>query len=150
MRRVEAEYRALDRAVRALARTGLDRPVPGFGERARIRRERWTYKDALAHIVTWKEWQLAAMQRVKWDPSMRGLTTHQKNRLVYERWHRRPAREVVDWHRRLQREIMRTLRVVPTEVFTTKRSPHWPADLVGHSAQHRKRHLEASVASRKG
>jgi hypothetical protein len=148
MRRIEAEYRELDRAVRALARNGLDRPVPGFGERARIRRERWTYKDTLAHIVTWKDWQLAAMQRVTWDPSMRGLTTHQQNRRVYKRWHRRPAQEVIDWHRRLHRQIMRTLRVLPAEVFATKRSAHWPADLVSHSAQHRKRHLVASVGSR--
>jgi len=145
---VEDEYRALDRAVRALARTGLDHPVPGFGERARDRRERWTYKDALAHIVTWKDWQLAAMQHVTWDPSMRGLTTHQQNRRVYERWHRRPAQEVIDWHRRMHRKVMRTLRALPAEIFTSKRSSHWPADLVGHSTQHRRRHLEARVSSK--
>ena len=39
MRRVEAEYHALDRAVRALSRGGLDRPVPGFGKGARGSRE---------------------------------------------------------------------------------------------------------------
>lgn len=134
--------------MRALARRGLDLPIPGFGERARIKRERWTRKDALAHIVTWKDWQLAAMRHVTWDPTMRGLTTAQKNRKVYERWHRRPATEVVEWHRRMHREIMRTLRALPAEVFTSKRSSNWPADLVGHSAQHRKRHLEAGIGSR--
>jgi hypothetical protein len=58
MRRVDAEYHALDRAVRALSRRGLDRPVPGFGKGARGSRVHWTYKDALAHILFWKQWQM--------------------------------------------------------------------------------------------
>jgi len=37
MARVENEYRALDRVVRT---GGLNEDVPGFGDRARIRRER--------------------------------------------------------------------------------------------------------------
>ncbi len=141
--RVDKEYRALDHAVRAVAREGLDRPVPGFGARARIKRERWTYKDALVHILTWKDWQIRALQHVPQDPTMRGLTIAQKNRRIYDRWHRRPATEVVAWHRQLHREILRTLRAVPDAAFSAKRSPYWPNDLVGHSEAHRKRHLEA-------
>jgi hypothetical protein len=143
--RVAAEYRALDRAVRALVRDGgLDRPVPGFGRRARIRRERWTYKDALAHILAWKRWQLDALRRAPSDPAMHGLPIERKNRLIYARWHRRPSEDVVTWHRQLHREIMRTLRSLPADVFTTKRSPLWPNDLIGHSAAHRTRHLEVT------
>lgn len=79
--RVEAEFQALDRVVRRLRPADFRRPAPGFGERARIARERWTAKDALAHILE--------------------------------------------------------------EFFTgTPRSPLWPNDLVGHSAGHRRRHLE--------
>jgi len=40
MARVENEYRALDRVVRRLGTGGLNEDVPGFGDRARIRRER--------------------------------------------------------------------------------------------------------------
>jgi hypothetical protein len=143
MKRVEDEYRALDRAVRALSRGGLDRPVPGFAARARIRRERWTYKDALAHILAWKEWQIGALEGVRRDPKLRGLTIERKNRLIYDTWHGRPARDVVAWHRLLHREIVRTLRSLPAKAFATKRSPSWPNDLVGHSEAHRRRHLEA-------
>ena len=92
LRRIEAEYRDLDRAVRAISREGLDLPVPGFGARARIRRERWTYKDALAHILAWKRWQIDALLHAPPDPKLRGLTVSAKNRMVYELWHRRSAR----------------------------------------------------------
>ncbi len=43
--RVEAEYRALDRTVRRLGAKGLGEPIPGFGTRARTKRERWRRKD---------------------------------------------------------------------------------------------------------
>lgn len=142
MRRVDDEYRSLDRAVRSLARDGLDRPVPGFGRRARIRRERWTYKDALAHILAWKQWQIEALQGVPRDPAVRDLTIDRKNRRIYEQWHDRPARDVVAWHRRLHRQIMRGLQALPAQAFATRRSPYWPNDLIGHSVEHRKRHLE--------
>src|SRR5579859_2839804 len=127
--RVNAEYDALDRAVRALSRVGLDTAVPGFGRRARIRRERWTYKDALAHILAWKRWQIDALRRAPQDPRMRGLPIDRKNRLIYEHWHDRPARDVVAWLRSLHGEIVRILRALPPEVFTAKRSPSWPNDL---------------------
>jgi uncharacterized protein DUF1706 len=144
LRRVDSEYKALDRAVRALMRErALDRPVPGFGSRARIRRERWTYKDALAHVLAWKRWQIDALRRAPQDPTLRGLTIAQKNRRIYDEWHRRPAEDVVRWHRSLHREIMKALRALPAEVFSAKRSPHWPGDLTGHPEGHRRKHLEA-------
>ncbi|HEY6958637.1 MAG TPA: maleylpyruvate isomerase N-terminal domain-containing protein [Candidatus Limnocylindria bacterium] len=142
MARVAAEYRALDRVVRALGTRGLERPVPGFGARARIRRESWTGKDALAHIVEWKRQALRALRREHSDPELRGLVIARKNRVLYERWHRRPARDVIAYHRAVERDVMAALRALPEDYFAKKRSPYWPGDLLGHAAGHRTRHLE--------
>ncbi len=140
--RVLSEYRELDRIVRRLGTTGLDADVPGFGSRARIRRERWTRKDALAHIVEWKRQQLRALLKEPSPPELRGLRLHEKNRLFYERWHRRPARDVVAFHRVVAREIEKAMRALPPAYFAKRYSPLWPNDLIGHSAEHRAKHLE--------
>jgi hypothetical protein len=141
--RVEAEYRALDRAVRRLGTRGLEESVPGFGARARIRRERWLRKDALAHIVEWKRQALRALRKEGSDPQLRGQPIDRKNRVLYERWHARPARDVVAYHRSVQRDVRRAMRALPPAYFAKRLSPIWPNDLVGHSAEHRRRHLEA-------
>jgi hypothetical protein len=140
--RVEAEYRALDRAVRRLGTKGLEHPVPGFGSRARIKRELWLRKDALAHIVEWKRQQLRALRKEPSDPKLRGMRLHEKNALFYRRWHSRPATDVVAYHRSVGREIRASMRDLGPEYFAKRVSPHWPNDLVGHSAEHRERHLE--------
>lgn len=140
--RVAAEYRALDRVVRVLGTARLERAVPGFGARARIRREQWTGKDALAHIVEWKRQALRALRHEPSDPQLRGRTIAVKNRLLYERWHGRTARAVVAYHRAVQREIDDALRALPESYFAKRRSPYWPNDLLGHAAGHRRRHLE--------
>ena len=143
MARVAAEYRALDRVVRRLGER-LREPVPGFGARARIRRERWTGKDALAHIVAWKQHQLRTLAHRPHDKTIRGKPIDVQNRVLYARWHRRSLRDVVAYHRRVQREVMAALRARPTSYFThPPRSPLWPNDLIGHSAEHRTRHLDA-------
>ena len=140
--RVEREYRALDRVVRLLGTRGLDSDVPSFGARARIRRERWTRKDALAHIVEWRRNQLRALRKEPSDPELRGLTIDRKNRRLYERWHARPARAVVAYHRTVHRETMAAMRTLPPAYFAKRFSPLWPNDLIGHSAEHRRRHLQ--------
>jgi hypothetical protein len=140
--RVEAEYRALDRAVRRLGTRGLEEAVPGFGARARIRRERWLRKDALAHIVEWKRQQLRALRKERSDPELRGMRLHEKNRFFYTKWHGRPAREVVAYHRAVGRDIRKAMRALGPEYFAKRVSPQWPNDLVGHAAEHRRRHLE--------
>jgi len=143
MARVEKEYRALDRVVRQLGTGGLNEDVPGFGERARIRRERWTRKDALAHVVEWRRQALRALRKEASDPELKGLPIDRKNRRLYERWHERSAREVVAYHRKIHRETMTALRRLPDQYFRKRRSSIWPNDLIGHSAEHRRRHLEA-------
>lgn len=140
--RVEAEYLALDRVVRQLG-SRLREPVPGFGARARIKRERWTGKDALAHIVAWKQHQLRTLRRETHDASMRGKPIDVQNRMLYRRWHRRTVREVIAYHRAVHRDVMAALRAQPQSYFAEPpRSPQWPNDLLGHAAGHRERHLE--------
>jgi len=139
---VGTEYRALDRAVRRLGPRRLEGEIPGFGARARIKRERWRGKDALAHIVEWKRQALRALRTEASDPELRGLLIDRKNRVLYERWHRRPARDVIAYHRAVQRDVMKALRALPGAYFAKRRSPFWPGDLRGHSAGHRRRHLE--------
>lgn len=146
--RVETEYRALDRVVRRLGTRGLTRDIPGFGARARIRRERWKAKDALAHIVEWKRQALRGVRSEASDPELRRLPIDRKNRVLYERWHRRPAREVIAYHRSVHREVVAALRARPEAYYAKKRSPHWPGDLLGHAAGHRRRHLEPLLAAR--
>ena len=143
MARVEKEYRALDRVVRRLGTRGLNEDVPGFGARARIRRERWTRKDALAHIVEWRRNALRALRKDGSDPELKGLRIDQQNRKLYERWHSRPARAVVAYHRKIHKETIAAMRRLPPAYFAKRFSPFWPNDLVGHSAEHRRRHLEA-------
>lgn len=149
MARVEKEYRALDRVVRRLGTGGLNEDVPGFGVRARIRRERWTRKDALAHIVEWRRQALRALRKEPSDPDLKGLPIDRKNRRLYERWHSRSAREVVAYHRTIHQETMAAMRRLPDEYFRRRLSSIWPNDLVGHSAGHRRRHLEV-VDKRRG
>jgi hypothetical protein len=147
MARVEKEYRALDRVVRRLGTGGLNEDVPGFGARARIRRERWTRKDALAHVVEWRRQALRALRKEASDPELAGLPIDRKNRRLYERWHERSTREVVAYHRKIHRETMMALRRLPAQYFRKRRSMIWPNDLVGHSAEHRRRHLEMTDPS---
>ena len=142
MARVQKEYRALDRVVRHLGTRGLNEDVPGFGTRARIKRERWTRKDALAHIVEWRRNQLRALRKESSDPDLVGLKIDRQNRRLYERWHSRPARAVVAYHRTVHRETMAAMRALPPAYFAKRFSPLWPNDLIGHSAEHRRRHLE--------
>jgi len=66
----------------------------------------------------------------------------QKNRYFYRKWHSRPAREVVAYHRSVGREIRTAMRALGPEYFAKRVSPLWPNDLIGHAAEHRRRHLE--------
>lgn len=145
--RVEREYRALDRVVKRIGSRGLEEPVPGFGARARIRRERWRRKDALAHIVEWKRHQLRALRKDPADPTLRGLSIDRQNRRLYRRWHRRPARDVIAFHRSVGKEIRLAMRALPDAYYAKRFSPIWPNDLVGHATWHRERHLEVAAVS---
>lgn len=146
--RVDREYRALDDVVRRLG-LRLNEAIPEFGAKARIKRERWTGQDALAHIVAWKHHQLRTLRQEPHDLTLRGKPIALQNRMLYTRWHRRTVSEVVAYHRAVHRDVMAALRARPEASFRDPpRSPLWPNDLTGHAATHRERHLETMLPSR--
>jgi hypothetical protein len=139
--RAQDEFARLDRLVRRLRPADWARRVPRPSTR-----DPWTVKDALAHIVYWKEHTARVIRGERRLPEMRGLDVNQINRLVYTRWRRRPPSEVVAWHRRVHAEVLRTLARKPAAWFGRReRSPAWPADLDGHSAAHRIKDIEAAL-----
>ena len=111
-------------------------------------RDPWTVKDALAHIIYWKEHTARVIRGERRLPEMRGLDVAQINRLVYRRWRRRPPRELVASHRRAHTDVLRTLAKTPDEWFGRRqRSPQWPLDLDGHSAAHRVKDMAAALGA---
>ena len=140
--RARREFAALDRLVARLRPADWKRRVPRPATR-----DPWTVKDALAHIVYWKEHTARVIRGERRPPELRGLDLEGINRLVYERWRRRPARDVVDYHRRVQADVVRTLAKTPEEWFGRREhSPRWPADLDGHSTAHRMSDMEAALS----
>jgi hypothetical protein len=139
--RARREFAALDRLVSRLGPAEWRRRVPRPPTR-----DPWTVKDALAHIVYWKEHTARVIRGERRLPEMRGLDVSQINRLVYRRWRRRRASEVVEWHRRVQADVLRTLARTPGAWFGRRQhSPEWPADFDGHSAFHRRKDIEAAL-----
>src|SRR5207249_12318688 len=131
--RTRREFAILDRLVHRLRAADWKRRVPRPPTR-----DPWTVKDALAHILYWKEHPARVIRGERRPPEMRGLDVEQINRLVYRRWRRRRPSEVAAWHRRVHADVLRTLAMTPREWFARgERSPQWPADFDGHSAAHR-------------
>ncbi|MGH7391705.1 MAG: maleylpyruvate isomerase N-terminal domain-containing protein [Candidatus Rokuibacteriota bacterium] len=141
--RARREFAALDRLVKRLRSADWKRRVPRPPTR-----DPWTVKDALAHIVYWKEHTARVIRGERRLPEMRGLDVDQINRVIYRRWRRQKASEVVAWHRRAHDDVLRTLARTPAEWFARReRSPQWPADLDGHSAAHRVKDIEAALGN---
>ena len=139
--RTRREFAALDRLVSRLGPAEWRRRVPRPPTR-----DPWTVKDALAHIVYWKEHTARVIRGERRLPEMRGLDVSQINRLVYRRWRRRGASEVVEWHRRVQADVLRTLARTPGAWFGRRQhSAEWPADFDGHSAFHRRKDIETAL-----
>ena len=140
--RTRREFAALDRLVSRLRAADWRRPVPRPPGR-----DPWTVKDALAHIVYWKEHTTRVIRGEGRLPEMRGLDVNQINRVIFRRWRRRPPREVVAWHRRVHADVLRALARTPEEWFGRREhSPGWPLDFDGHSAGHRAKDMEAALA----
>ncbi len=143
--RTRREFAILDRLVRRLRAADWKRRVPRPPTR-----DPWTVKDALAHIVYWKEHSARVFRGERRLPEMRGLDVDAINRLIYRRWRRRQPRELVAWHRRVQRDVLKTLAANPPEWFSRRqRSPKWPLDFDGHSADHRRDDIEAALPTRR-
>jgi len=143
--RTRREFAILDRLVRRLRAADWKRRVPRPPTR-----DPWTVKDALAHIVYWKEHSARVFRGERRLPEMRGLDVNAINRLIYRRWRRRQPRDLVAWHRQVQRDVLRTLAANPPEWFSRRqRSPKWPLDFDGHSADHRRDDIEAALPARR-
>ena len=139
--RARREFATLDRLVARLRPPDWRRRVPRPPTR-----DAWTVKDALAHIVYWKEHTARVIRGERRPAEMRGLDVNRINRLVYERWRDRRPGEVVAYHRRVHADVLRTLAKTPEEWFGRReRSAQWPADLDGHSAAHRMKDIEGAV-----
>ena len=137
--RTRHEFAALDRLVARLRPADWKRRVPRPPTR-----EPWTVKDALAHIVYWKEHSARVFRGERRLPEMRGLDVNQINRFVYRRWRRRRPSELLAWHRRVHADVLKTLARNPEAWFGRRpRSPQWPLDFDGHSAAHRMNDIEA-------
>jgi uncharacterized damage-inducible protein DinB len=141
VRRTKSEFQRLDRLVEGLRPTDWKRLVPRPETK-----DAWTVKDALAHIVHWKEHTARVIRGERRPPELRGLEVTQINHLIYERWRDQPPAKVVNWHRQVQDDVLRTLAQTPAEWFSRRdRTPYWPGDLDGHSAEHRVKDLEAAL-----
>jgi hypothetical protein len=147
IKRVEAEYKALDSIVKRL--TPADFRTPAMREEAPIR---FSVKDVLAHINAWRWNEERVFTKNKgpkrpFDPPKTGAITD-TNAGIYRRSHRTSAATIVAEHRAAQRAILKALRALPAEYFTRERSAQWPYDLVGHIVEHRRKHLEPVLAAR--
>ena len=140
--RTRREFAILDRLVKRLRAADWKRRVPRPPTR-----DPWTVKDALAHIVYWKEHSARVFRGERRLPEMCGLDVNAINRLIYLRWRRRQPRELVTWHRQVQKDVMKTLATNPPAWFSRRdRSPKWPLDFGAHSADHRRDDIEAALA----
>jgi hypothetical protein len=139
--RTRREFARLDRLVAGLRPPDWARPVPRPATR-----DPWTVKDALAHIVYWKEHTVRVIRGERRPLEMRGLDIEQINRLIYRRWRARRPADVRAWHRRVHADVLRVLAQTPAEWFGRRdRSPRWPDDFDGHSAAHRVKDIEAAL-----
>jgi hypothetical protein len=139
--RTQREYLQLDRLVKQLRPADWRRRVPRPETK-----DPWTVKDALAHILYWKEHSARVFKGEKRPAEMRGLEVNQINAVIYRRWRNRRPADVVAWHRQVQADVMQTLKDRPDEWFGRReRGPRWPGDFDGHSAWHRVRDIEAAL-----
>jgi hypothetical protein len=146
IKRTIREFRLLDRLVAGLTAAEWRQAVPRPETK-----ERWTVKDALAHITYWKAGVALSARGQRRPPEVRGLNITESNHLVYIRYHRRPPREVLEWHRQVEADVLRALRAAPDDWFSRpSRGDNWPFDLDGHSAEHRIKDIERALHKGQG
>ncbi|MBO0683626.1 MAG: DinB family protein [Candidatus Dormibacteraeota bacterium] len=136
--RVEAEWEALSHLLRSAQPEDLGRPV--------FRRESpqmWTGKDVLAHLTEWQREARRVLRGEPRPPHLRKETLRAANARIYAEWRDRPLAVVLAEAERVHGSVMETIAALPDEFFSRReRSPQWPYDLVGHLAEHRRKHLE--------
>jgi uncharacterized damage-inducible protein DinB len=141
IKRANREFRLLDKLLAGLSAADWKKRVPRSETK-----DPWTVKDTLAHITHWKE-GVALSARGKRRPREESkLNITDGNRLVYTRWRKRSAREVLAWHRQVQKDLLAALREAPDRWYSRPdRGPDWPFDLDRHSAEHRVKDIEKAL-----
>ena len=136
------KFEFLDQLVANLTDEEWKRPLPRPETK-----DPWTVKDALAHITHWKADVIRSMRRQRIPPEERGLGINDGNRYVYMLWRDRSPQEVLAWHRQVQQDTLAALREAPEKWLSGKdRRAEWPFDLDGHSAYHRVKDIERTLA----
>ena len=143
IKRARSEFARLDRLVGGLTPAQWKKLVPRPETK-----DPWTVKDVLAHITHWKADAARSATRERKSPEAK-LGETEGNRVVYLRWHRRPAREVLAWHRQVQKDLLSALQEAPEDWYSGReRAQRWPYDLDGHSADHRLKDIERALETR--
>jgi hypothetical protein len=143
IQRTMEEYNRLDNLVSRLTDAQWDAPVPRPEDK-----DHWTVKDTLAHITHWKADEIRKIKRLPVPPEEKGLNWADGNRVIYERWRNRSARDVMDWHRRVQSDVIAALQAAPETWFNSREHrPEWPNDLDGHSRYHRVNDIEPALGN---
>jgi len=142
IKRTIREYKLLDRLVARLSDEEWGRRLPRPETK-----DRWTVKDALAHITYWKAGVARTIRKERRPVEERGLSANDVNHIVFMRWRKCSPQEVLAWHRQVQKDLLAALWAVPDEWFSGKeRNEDWPSDLEGHSAFHRVKDIEEALA----
>jgi len=146
IRRTIHEFKLLDRRVSKLTdeewKRHLSRPET---------KDPWTIKDALVHITYRKFNVVRSIRKQSRPDDERGIPPDEVNHLVYLRWRRRSAKDVLTWHRQVQKDILVALKEAPSAWFRTNKArlPGWPYHLEGHSSFHRIRDIERTLEKAK-
>jgi hypothetical protein len=144
LERVTSEFTLLDEAVRNLSAADWKRPV-GRPES----KDPWTLKDALAHILVWKDDTARIFRREKRSAeraALAKLNINDSNHRIYEQLKDRPLKDVLAWHRDSQAQLVEAISNAPDTWFERRgRKEWWPWDAVGHSAEHRVKDLEPAL-----
>ena len=129
------EYARLDQLLARLSSRDFALRLP-FDRSAR---DRWTVKDALAHITFWKADVARKALGIRRPAKDREAMSSDPNHFVYLQWRDRSAKDVVAWHGQVQEDLVAALRAAPAMWFTSKDpASWWPPNVDHHSAQHRR------------
>jgi hypothetical protein len=140
--RATEEFQALDALVQRLKDVDWLRLVPRPETR-----DPWTVKDAVVHIVYWKEHTARVFRGERRPMELRGLDVPALNHVIWQRWRERSPAEVEAWHRQVHADVMQTLADKPDGWFSAREhAAFWPGDFQDHSASHRLKDIEAALA----
>ncbi len=126
-------YAATERLIAGLSPRDWRRPLL-FAADAR---DRWTVKDAIAHLTYWRSDVARIARAERRSPQERRAIGSDPSHFVFLRFRDLTPEELVAYHRDVQRELIAALRAAPDSWFTSKKaSSWWPPNVDHHPAQH--------------